>query len=588
MKIYRYMYLLLATVLLFAVVPVQAFAAEAPMVQVVGSKATPAMGEEVTFSVNLKNFVAPSNNLSSFEVKLDFDSSAWDTVTDKNELGEYIKSLKSGSYEMPVNTVGNGTVHFGLSIYKNENTAYFSGDGTLFTFKLKAKKNGLTDVSITKSLFVQISKPGVNVAHGKGNARIDIGGTTPPPPPPIDPGTVIAPPVQEVPIMPAMVERKQSATPDGKTQETISFNGENAKKTIEQAVKSKSKAVEIRVNGSGKEADTISFTMSGDTISQLVAQNLYLIINSVKGQMELTVDILKSLKSDVKVDLFLQSDSTKLEMTKKLITENVRHGQVAGQSTEIKTNFSGRTKVTLPLDSNGKDVSSLGVFIQHSDGTVEFVKGEIQKDKDGKPVTITLWVDRFSTFTIVSNLYVKQVYVDDFKISAYANESVYKAQELGLMSGVNSAPEFAPAQAMTRAQFTKIILEMLGEKPAASSKTSQFKDVTEDHWAFGYIAKAVELGIVKGATPDSFKPGAFITREQMALMLGRAYKLQAGSATGAAFHDEAKISTEALPFIKILQEKGVINGDKGFFRPKQNVTREMAAVIAVRMLESLK
>jgi hypothetical protein len=588
MKIYRYMYVLLAVVLLFAVVPVPAFGAEAPSVQVVGSNATPAIGEEVTFSVNLKNFVAPSNNLSSFEVKLGYDMSAWDTVSQNNELGEYIKSLQVGSYEMPVNTVGNGVVHFGLSIFKNDNTTYFSGDGTLFTFKLKAKKNGLTDLNITKSLFVQISKPGINVAHGKGNARIEIGGTTPPPAPPIDPGPVVTPPVQEVPIMPATVERKQSSTPDGKTQETISFTGENANKTIDQAVKSKSKAVEIQVKGAEKESDLITFTMSGDTISQLVARNLYLIITSGKGQMELSIDTLKSLKGDVSVDLAIQTDATKLEATKKLISENVRHGRIAGQSTEITTNLKGRTKVTLPLDPNLKDVASLGVFIQHSDGTVEFVKGEIQYDKDGKPVAIVIWVNQFSTFTIVSNSYVKQVYVDDSKISAYANASVYKAQELGLMSGVNTAPEFAPSQEMTRAQFTKIILEMLGEKPATASGDSRFKDVAKDYWAHGYIMKAVELGIVKGTTPDSFKPGAFITREQMALMLGRAYKLQVDSAAGATFHDEAKISLEALPFVKTLQEKGVINGDKGFFHPKQNVTREMAAVIAVRMLESLK
>jgi hypothetical protein len=588
MKIYQYMYVLLAVVLLFAVVPVPAFGAEAPSVQVVGSNATPAIGEEVTFSVNLKNFVAPSNNLSSFEVKLGYDMSAWDTVSPNNELGEYIKSLQAGSYEMPVNTVGNGVVHLGLSIFKNDNTTYFSGDGTLFTFKLKAKKNGLTDLNITKSLFVQISKPGINVAHGKGNARIEIGGTTPPPPPPIDPGPVVTPPVQEVPIMPATVERKQSSTPDGKTQETISFTGENANKTIDQAVKSKSKAVEIQVRGAEKESDLITFTMSEDTISQLVAKNLYLIITSDKGQMELSIDTLKSLKGDVSVDLAIQTDAAKLETTKKLVSENVRHGRIAGQSTEITTNLKGRTKVTLPLDSNLKDVASVGVFIQHSDGTVEFVKGEIQTDKDGKPVAIVIWVNQFSTFTIVSNVYVKQVYVDDSKISAYANASVYKAQELGLMSGVNAAPEFAPSQEMTRAQFTKIILEMLGEKPATASGDTRFKDVAKDYWAYGYIMKAVELGIVKGTTPDSFKPGAFITREQMALMLGRAYKLQAGSAAGATFHDEAKISQEALPFVKILQEKGVINGDKGFFHPKQNVTREMAAVIAVRMLESLK
>jgi hypothetical protein len=388
MKLHTFFKVMVAIVFLLALLPFPTNAAEAPFVQVVASKANPAVGEEVTFSVNLKNFNAPSHNLSSFEVKLGFDPSYWEAESNKVEFGPYIQSLQAHQYEMPVKSVNPtvGSVHMALSIYKNDSVTYFSGDGTLFTFKLKPKKNGLTDVFIGKSLFVQISKPGVNITHGKGSVSLNIGGTTPPPPPPIDNG-------------------------------------------------------------------------GGDTTP--------------------------------------------------------------------------------------------GAPVENPVTPVEVVK-----------------------------------YVDDAKISPYAYTSVYKAQELGIMSGLNSEPRFGPSQSLTRAQFTKIILTMLGEKPAANSSQS-FKDVPRDNWAYDYIMKAVDLGIIKGLTKETFDPGATITREQVALMIGRAYKIKP-SKTQVTFKDETKINKEALPYIKALQEKRIIMGNQGLFQPKQTVTREMAAVIAVRMIETFK
>lgn len=597
MRIHKLLKMLLTVVLIFTFIPFSTKAAETPSVNVVVSKTNPAVGEDVTFSINLKNFVAPTNNLSSFEVKVNYDSAYWDAVSDRSEFGDFLKSLQPSQYEMPVNSISNGTVHFALSIFKNDQVSYFSGDGTLLTFKLKPKKNGLTDVNITKSLFVQITKPGVNVAHGKGNANVNIGGETSPPPPPvippIDPGTGGDPNPAVIPVMPAEVDRTQSTTDDGQVKETISFTGDKAKQTIEQAKKSKSVAVEIKVNDETKEADVVSFTTSSDTITQLVSNNLYLIFTSEKGQMELSVETLKTIKGNISIDLFLLTDPSKVEKTNQLISENVTNGHSVGQSTEIATNFIGKTKISLPLDTSklpketealSDYLKTLGVFVQHSDGSLEFVKGEIQFDKDGKPVAISIMVDKFSTFTIVSDLYVKQVYVDDKEISSYAYDAVYTAQQLGIMAGVNG--KFSPTQQVTRAQFTKIIVEMLGEEPVATS-TKSFRDVPSSYWAYGYIMKAVELGIIKGSTPETFKPGATITREQVALMLGRAYKLKASS-TPVEFNDLEKITKEALPYVQALQEKGIMNGNKGSFNPKQNVTREMAAVIAVRILETIK
>jgi hypothetical protein len=595
MRVHRFFRGLVVVLLLFALVPVSGFAAETPSIQVVPDKTIPAVGENVTFSINLKNFVAPANDLSSFEVKLQYDTAYWDAVSTQSSFGEYLNTLKANQYEMPVNKVGEGTVHFALSIFKSDQVRYFSGDGTLITFQLKPKKNGLTAVTFSKSIVVQITKPGVNVTHNQVNGSADIGGTTPPQPP-TGPGTGGGNPGSEVlPTTPAEVERNRS-TENGQVKDTIQFNGEAANRTIELAKKSQSKAVEIKVKDSEKEADLILLSISADTITKLKENNLSLLITSEKGQIELSVETLKSLGKDITIELSHLTDNSKIQETEKLIAEHVANGRALGTSTIIKTNFSGNTRVTMPLaqDSLPKEAAkladylkTLGVFVQHSDGSWELVKGEIQYDAAKKPVSIMIYVDRFSTFTVIQDLFLKKIYVDEKEISSYALDAVYQAQELGIMSGINDEPRFAPAQLMTRAQFTKIMVTMLGEQPEPNASLT-FTDVSKNHWAHGYIAKAVKMGIIKGVSPSTFNPGGSITREQMALMIGRAYKLQSNGSPTIHFKDEQKISKEALPYIQVLQEKGVMTGSNGRFNPKQSVTREMAAVITVRVVGKLE
>jgi hypothetical protein len=594
MRVHRLIKGLIVALLLFALVPVSGFAAETPSISVVADKTTPAVGDNVTFSINLKNFMAPANQLSSFEVKLQYDPAVWEAVSAQTTFGDYLNTLKANQYEMPVNKVGDGVIHFALSIFKNDQVTYFSGDGTLVTFQLKPKKNGATAVTFSKSLVVQIAQPGVNVSHNQVNSQVEIGGTTPVQPP-IDPGTGANPGTEVLPITPAEVERNRT-TENGQVKETIQFSGDFAHRTIELAKKNQSKAVEIKVKNNNQEADIILLSIAKEEITKLVNHNLYLLITSDKGHIELSVETLKSLGKDITIELSKQMDKTKFLETEKLIAEQVKNGRVLGTSTTIQTNFSGKTKVTLPLAEAqlpkeaaklADFLKTLGVFVQHSDGTFELVKGEIQYDETNKPISISIHIDQFSTFSVITDLFLKKIYVDEKEFSSYAYEAIYKAQELGIMSGINNEPKFAPAQLMTRAQFTKMMVTMLGEQPDPAVSLT-FTDVSKNYWAHGYIAKAVKLGIIKGVSPSTFNPGGAITREQMALMIGRAYKLKPNASPTVNFKDKQKISKEALPYIQVLQEKGVMTGSNGQFNPKQSVSREMAAVITVRVVEQLE
>jgi prenyltransferase beta subunit len=181
-------------------------------------------------------------------------------------------------------------------------------------------------------------------------------------------------------------------------------------------------------------------------------------------------------------------------------------------------------------------------------------------------------------------------YADAADISPWAIPYVDQAAVFGLMEGVGAAnggaSRFEPGREVTRSEFAAILLRLLGVQPAAG-QASPFADVAPSAWYSGVVGAAVKLGIVNGVSDTEFAPDRPITREQMALMLARALKLEAPAAvSGAEFADAADIDASALPAIRAVAAGGLMDGaDAGRFLPQEAATREMAATVAVRAYE---
>lgn len=62
---------------------------------------------------------------------------------------------------------------------------------------------------------------------------------------------------------------------------------------------------------------------------------------------------------------------------------------------------------------------------------------------------------------------------------------------------------------ITRAEFCSIIIRMVGKNQ--QPETSCFSDVKENHWAYGVINRAAELGYLKGYEDGTFRPSNNIT-----------------------------------------------------------------------------
>lgn len=177
-------------------------------------------------------------------------------------------------------------------------------------------------------------------------------------------------------------------------------------------------------------------------------------------------------------------------------------------------------------------------------------------------------------------------FVDAADISAWASAAVSESYAAGWFQGVSATElRFAPKQQISRAQFASLILRLLGEQPQTGAKQT-FADAAPGAWYYDAVMTAKAKGLVSGVTDTAFKPGDAISRQDLAVILARAFKLD-GAASTATFADQDRISGYALASVRAVSDKGLLKGTSGGkFDPKSKVTREMAAVVAANLLEA--
>ncbi|MBT2765934.1 S-layer homology domain-containing protein [Paenibacillus sp. ISL-20] len=149
-----------------------------------------------------------------------------------------------------------------------------------------------------------------------------------------------------------------------------------------------------------------------------------------------------------------------------------------------------------------------------------------------------------------------------------------------------------PNRTVTRAEFVAMLVRALGlaEKPQSSS----YSDVwPKDVWYAGAVGAASEAGLIDGYADGSFRPDAWVTREQVAVMLGRAVRYASelppqDTSALERFSDHAQVSEWAKGPAAELLAAGVIEGvGKAAFAPQAFATRAQSTVLLYRMLHYL-
>ncbi|WP_158701643.1 S8 family serine peptidase [Lentibacillus sp. Marseille-P4043] len=166
-------------------------------------------------------------------------------------------------------------------------------------------------------------------------------------------------------------------------------------------------------------------------------------------------------------------------------------------------------------------------------------------------------------------------------VSRYKQEINYLTDK-GIIRGFPDGT-FKPGEYVTRLQAVQMILNEMGiqvEKTNASNP--RFTDITPDTYGYKAIAKAVELGFIKGKTDGSFNPNGSLTRWQMAAILVSAYHLQ-GTYTDE-FTDIPK-DHFAHDVINTLAANNITKGyPDNTFKPMNKVSREHFSVFLYNYL----
>ncbi|WP_138754471.1 InlB B-repeat-containing protein [Paenibacillus sinopodophylli] len=161
----------------------------------------------------------------------------------------------------------------------------------------------------------------------------------------------------------------------------------------------------------------------------------------------------------------------------------------------------------------------------------------------------------------------------------WAEANIRDLVQTGAINGYTDRT-FKPNDSITRAEFVSILVKALR---LTAPDGSAFDDTT-DHWAKDLIGTAAALGIVSGFEDHTFRPNDLITREQMAVMVVRALKLDVSSKP-VSFLDNSDVSSWATEAIAAAAENGLINGyEDGTFRAKINTTRAEAAVVILKAI----
>ena len=189
------------------------------------------------------------------------------------------------------------------------------------------------------------------------------------------------------------------------------------------------------------------------------------------------------------------------------------------------------------------------------------------------------------------------VYADVPASSSLAGE-IQKATDYGLMNGY-SAAKFGYYDSMTRAQFTAVLVRMMGWETAVPQEPT-YTDVPADSTWYSMIETAAAHDVT--GTETYFRPNAPITRGEMAELLVRALGLKhaaeclnssttTGSDTYSYLHGSVPFTD--LPereegYIAVAYAIGMTNGTSATtFSPNATATRAQAAAMLVRVYEKM-
>lgn len=239
----------------------------------------------------------------------------------------------------------------------------------------------------------------------------------------------------------------------------------------------------------------------------------------------------------------------------------------------------------LPLPNRVDDSRTTAVAYNPETGSLQFVPSRFMRSGDGW--SAAMWRNSNSYYTVVSQ---DRSFAD--LDGHWARIDVVQLANKTIVDGMTD-DTFAPDTAITRAQFTALLVRALGLSGMGGNHNQPFADVASGDWFAHTAAAAAQHGLIDGYEDGTFRPDKQISREEMAVLMNRTLLFVQGTGNAeeqadnalSAFADAGTISGWALPAVSNLAQLRLLNGQSpDRFVPAASATRAEAAVLLKRLL----
>ena len=283
----------------------------------------------------------------------------------------------------------------------------------------------------------------------------------------------------------------------------------------------------------------LTFTFTVDPIDLHGTKDLYTANNGTSDVSSQDVDFAKLL-SGSKSDVAYKPKADSL-VGFVVAKGTLADGSYAYTGSTIEASYKALVKPVLKQNAKGgwylDTEASSWVDVPADDLFVSYKKDGKKADlKDAGDYTASLVLDESTNFKsaredVDVKVATKSTFTD-VDASAWYADSVYKANELGYMTGIAGTSTFGPESGLTRAQAAQVLANMAGAETKDTNSGDygvygSFSDVDGTQWYAQAVAWAKSYGVVSGYPDGTFKPDQYVTREEFATML-RNYAQKSG------------------------------------------------------------
>lgn len=380
---------------------------------------------------------------------------------------------------------------------------------------------------------------------------------------------------------------------NGVVKDTVVMTEQSTKETIAALKNQGEKTARIVIPDAKDEVSEVNVSIPTASLTEMKAGGINLEIKTENAKLTIPNTTLEKFNQD----LYFRVVPIKDQAEKDLIVERARTEQmvqevvqgkdieVLGRPNEIETNLQSQpVTITMPIreedlpqdeESRQRILDDLVIFIEHSDGTKEVIKGTFITNEDGT-LGIEFGIDKFSTFTLVYMEGSKE-YFAQLEKDKEMEDTVHKAYISGYPDGT-----FKPANSISRAEMASLLSRVYDGELKENTSPTSYVDILAGHWAITSIEKAQLTGLMRGYSDHTFGPNKSITRAEMAAIVSRWLKLE-GTGSSSAKDIQGHWAEQA---IKLVDQADIMNGmPDGTFQPNKPLSRAEAVTIVNRILK---